>query len=31
MKLLKDFIDKTDIVSDLRSVNLPQGGPNRSS
>lgn len=23
MKLLKDFIDKTNVLSDLQSVNLP--------
>jgi hypothetical protein len=28
MKLLKDFIDQTNIVSDLRSVALPQPGSN---
>ncbi|MBD3843424.1 MAG: hypothetical protein IE909_16390 [Campylobacterales bacterium] len=30
MKLLKDFIDKTDVVSDLRSVDLPVGYSNRA-
>jgi len=28
MKLLKDFIDKTDIIKDLESVNLPYPGSN---
>ena len=30
MKLLKNFIDKTDVISDLQSVDLPQGGSNRA-
>ena len=25
MKLLKDFMDKTSVIDDLQSVNLPQG------
>ena len=30
MKLLKDFIDKTNVISDLRIVNLPVGFSNRA-
>src|SRR5574344_534075 len=28
MKLLKDFMDKTSVIDDLQSVNLPQGYSN---
>ena len=28
MKLLKDFIDKTNVISNLKEVNLPQLGSN---
>ena len=30
MKLLKDFIDKTDVIDNLKSVNLPVGFSNRA-
>ena len=30
MKLLKDFIDTTNVISDLRSVDLPVGFSNRA-